>query len=160
MESMGVPSVMAQQRLTIVPCDLADANAFVRVHHRHHPPVCGHKFSLAVAGADGQIHGVAIIGRPVARGLDNGMTLEVTRVATDGCPNACSALYGGARRATFALGYRKLITYTLASEPGTSLMGAGWKVLGEVRGRSWDCPSRPRFDHNPLQDKLRWEVTA
>jgi len=79
-------------------------------------------------------------------------------VATDGTRNACSMLYGAAWRAAKALGYRKLITYTLASEPGTSLRAAGWSVVGEVRGRSWSCASRPRVDKHPLQDKLRWEA--
>lgn len=146
-------------RLSIMPCELADANALVRQWHRHHGAVVGHKFSLACVGEDGAIHGVAIVGRPVARMLDDGLVLEVTRVATDGTPNACSCLYGAARRAAFALGYRRLITYTLDREPGTSLIGAGWRCVGEVVGRSWDCPSRPRVDHYPLQGKLRWEVT-
>ena len=146
-------------RLWVVPCDLADANAFVRQHHRHPQPVPGHKFSLAIADEE-RIRGVAIIGRPVARHLDDGMTLEVTRVATDGAPNACSALYGAARRAAFALGFLRIGTYTLASEPGTSLRAAGWRLVGEVRGRSWDCASRPRVDRHPTQDKLRWEAVS
>lgn len=83
-----------RQRLQIVPMDLSDANEFIRRHHRHHPPVVGHKFSLGVVDEAGAIRGVATIGRPVARRLDDGWTLEVNRVATDGCPNACSALYG------------------------------------------------------------------
>lgn len=146
--------------LAIEPCDLAEANAFVSQHHRHHRPVPGHKFSLAVADTTGTVRGVAIVGRPVARYLDDGRTLEVVRVATDGCANACSALYGAARRAAFALGYRKLGTYILASEPGVSLRAAGWRLVGEVTGRSWDTPSRPRVDRQPLQDKLRYEAVA
>lgn len=151
---------MSQSRLRVVPCDLDEANAFVRQHHRHHQPVVGHKFSLAVADEANIVRWVAIVGRPVARMTDDGMTLEVTRVATDGCPNACSALYGAAWRATRALGYLKLVTYTLASEPGTSLRASGWKLVGETPGRSWSVPSRPRVDKHPLQKKLRWEVTA
>lgn len=127
-------------------------------HHRHHGRVVGHRFSLGVADKDGQIRGVAIIGRPVARGLDDGLTLEVTRVATDGCKDASSALYGAARRAAFALGYRKLVTYTLASESGVSLKAAGYRIVGEVRGRSWSCASRPRVDKHPTQNKLQWEA--
>lgn len=149
---------MSRDKLTVIPCDLADANAFVKQHHRHHPPVPGHKFSLAVCDEAGTIRGVAIVGRPVARRLDNGWTLEVNRVATDGCPNACSALYGAARRATFALGYRKLVTYTLPSEGGASLRGAGWKCLGEAGGGTWSRKSRPRVDTHPTQIKLRWEI--
>jgi hypothetical protein len=145
--------------LTVIPCDLSDANAFVKRWHRHHPPVVGHKFSIAVADSECNVVGVAIIGRPVARSLDNGWTLEVTRVATDGTHNACSALYGAARRAAFALGYRRLVTYTLATESGSSLVGSGWKTIGEAGGGSWNRRSRPRVDKHPTQVKIRWEVT-
>jgi hypothetical protein len=144
-------------RLKIITCKFDEANAFVKRHHRHHGKVVGHKFSLAVVDERDLVRGVAIVGRPVARGADDGMTLEVTRVATDGCPNACSALYGASWRAAKALGYRRLITYTLDTEPGTSLIAAGWKVVAEVKGRSWDCPSRPRVDKHPTRGKFRWE---
>lgn len=143
--------------LTVIPLPLDEANAFVMEHHRHHGPVVGAKFSLGVAKGE-RVCGVAIVGRPVARALDDGLTLEVTRVATDGTRNAASALYGAARRAAFALGYRKLVTYTLTTEPGTSLRAAGWRVVGAVNGRSWSCASRPRVDKHPTQDKLRWEA--
>lgn len=152
--------MIEQGRLMVVPVSLREAAAYVLAHHRHHLPPRGHKFSLAVADEMGEVRGVAIVGRPVARHLNDGWTLEVTRVATDGCPNACSALYAACRRAAFALGYRRVVTYTLESEPGTSLRAAGWKVVGEVTGRSWSCPSRPRVDTHPLQDKLRWEVAS
>lgn len=148
-----------QLRLRIVPCDLAEANEFVRQHHRHHKPVIGHKFSLAVADESNTIRGVAIVGRPVSRFLDDGLTLEVNRVATDGCENACSAL--SARLVapwTFALGYTKLVTYILDTEPGTSLRAAGWKLIGATGGGSWSVPSRPRVDKFPTQRKLRWEA--
>lgn len=149
-------------RLVIVPTTLDEANAFVREYHRHHQPVPGAKFCVAVAPSEGpflgQICGVAIVGRPIARALDDTWTLEVNRTCTDGTKNANSALYGACARATFALGYTKLITYTLASESGVSLLAAGWKVVAEVKGRSWSCVSRPRVDKHPLQDKLRWEV--
>ncbi len=151
-------------RFQITPLDLAEANEFVSRWHRHHGRVVGHKFSLAVSdctdihGVD--IHGVAIVGRPVSRRLDDGLTLEVTRVATDGTKDACSALYGACRRAAFALGYKRLVTYTLDSEPGTSLKGAGWKLIGSAGGGSWSVPSRPRVDKHPTQKKLRWEAIA
>ena len=145
--------------LVIVPLPLDEANAFVAQHHRHHRPVVGHKFSLGVTCGD-VVVGVAIVGRPVSRRLDDGLTLEVVRVATDGTRNACSALYGACRRATFALGYKRLVTYTLDTESGASLRGAGFKVLAETPGRSWSCPSRPRVDKHPLQRRLRWEAVA
>lgn len=146
-----------QGRLSIIPCELREANEFVRRHHRHHKPVPGHKFSIACVEGE-RVCGVAIVGRPVARMSDDGMTLEVNRVATDGTPNACSALYGAARRAAFALGYRRLVTYTLPSEGGASLRGAGWKLFGEAGGGKWTRPSRPRVDMHPTQAKLLWEA--
>lgn len=154
---------MKGPRLRIVPCDLDEANLFVERYHRHHGPVRGYKFAVAVCdtGApDERVVGVAIVGRPNARDLDKGWTLEVTRNCTDGTKNAASALYGACCRAAFALGYTKVITYTGKQEPGTSLLAAGFKVVGEVKGRSWSCQSRPRVDKAPLQDKLRWEVNA
>jgi hypothetical protein len=141
----------------VPPCTLADANAFVARHHRHHGRVVGAKFSLACARG-GRVCGVAIVGRPVARMLDDGFTVEVTRVATRGAKNACSILYGAARRAARALGYRRIVTYTLASEAGASLRAVGWKIVGLVRGRSWSCTSRPRRDKHPIVKKLRWEA--
>ena len=145
--------------LALVPISIADAQAFVAQIHRHHPKVLGGLF--AVACADGsKVSGVAIIGRPVARNNADGWTAEVTRLATDGTPNACSMLYAAAWRACRALGYRRLVTYTLKSEPGTSLVAAGWHTIGEVTARSWNCESRPRVDRAPLQEKLRWEIVA
>jgi hypothetical protein len=146
----------------VVPVGLAEANAFVLAHHRHLGPTRGHKFSLAVApvlpGGLGAVCGVAICGRPVARLLDDGWALEVLRVATDRTPNACSALYAACRRAALALGSRRLLTYTLASEPGTSLRAAGWRCLGLAGGGAWGRAGRPRLDRHPTQPKRRWEA--
>ena len=136
---------------------LAEANAFVSRYHRHHPPVVGHKFSLA-AVKDGAIVGVCIVGRPVSRVRDDGITLEVTRLCTDGTRNACSFLYGAAAKACFALGYQKLGTYILASEGGASLRAAGWRLIGTTPGRSWDTPSRPRVDNHELGQRQLWEA--
>jgi hypothetical protein len=146
-------------RLTVERLDLGEANAFVREHHRHHRPVVGHVFSIGAA-LDGRIVGVAIVGRPVARMRDDGVTAEVTRLCTDGTRNACSFLYGAAARAAFALGFKRIGTYILATEPGTSLTAANWRQVGEVPGRSWSCTSRPRVDKHPLQGKLLYEVSA
>ena len=126
-------------------------------NHRHHKPPQGGIFALAVAEAE-TVRGVAIVGRPVARRAQDGWTAEVTRVCTDGARNACSMLYAAAWRASKAMGYRKLITYTLAEEGGASLRGAGWKCLGEAGGGLWTRPSRPRVDTHPLQRKLKWEA--
>ncbi len=143
-------------KLATVPISLEEANTFVAQHHRHHKPMPGHKFSIGAAlGED--IVAVAIVGRPVARSLDDGLTLEVNRLASDGTRNACSFLLGACARAAFALGYKRIGTYTLQSEPGQSLRAAGWSNVREIRGRSWDCPSRPRVDTHPLQGKLFWQ---
>lgn len=146
-------------KMQLCPMKLSDANDFVEILHRHHKPVQGHKFSLG-AMKDDKLVGVAIVGRPVARGRDDGITLEVTRLCTDGTRNACSFLYGAAARAAFALGYKRIGTYILASEPGASLSAANWRMISEVKGRSWSCPSRPRIDKHPTVDKTLWEVSA
>ena len=138
--------------------EFAEAAAFVSEHHRHHTPPVGHVFSLGAFDGD-RLCGVAIIGRPVARGRDDGATLEVTRLCTDGTRNAASFLLGRAARAAHALGYRRIGTYTLASEGGASLRAAGWRIVSEVRGRSWNAPSRPRTDSHPTTDKLLWEAS-
>lgn len=145
--------------MRVVPLDLAEANAFVAEHHRHHKPVVGHKFSLGAALAE-KIVGVVIVGRPVARMRDDGATLEVTRLCTDGTKNACSFLYGAAARASFALGYTRIGTYILDTEPGSSLRGAGWKLIGQRGGGEWGRKDRPRVDKHPTQGKLLYEVTV
>ena len=146
-------------KLEIVPVDFAEANTFVAEYHRHHKSMPGCKFSIGVSDGD-KIVGVAMIGRPVARLLDDGWTLEVNRVATDGTKNACSMLYSAAWRAARAMGYRKLITYILSTEPGVSLTAAGWKCLGSCGGGTWNRRLRPRVDTHPLQEKIKWEMTA
>lgn len=153
-------------RLLLAPLTREEANAFIAAHHRHRSPVVGHLFALGAGFWDGSgprsesacIVGVAIVGRPSARELQDGWTAEVTRVATDGTRNACSFLYGRAWRACRALGYRKLVTYTLAEEGGASLRAAGWVIVGETRAESWHREPRPRVDRYPLQRKLRWEA--
>lgn len=196
----------------MTPIDFAEANAFVTTFHRHHKPMVGCKFCVAVSskiirvhycGDGGQtcspafkdfddrslaarfakywraekghtckhrgvriertfskVRGVAIVGRPVARNSDNGWTLEVNRVCTDGARNACSMLYGAAWRAAKALGYRRLVTYTLPAEGGASLRAAGWKLIGERGGGNWNVPSRPRIDTAEVLrgQKLLWEA--
>lgn len=135
-------------KLHLVPVSFKDACGFVAMWHRHHKPPTGHKFSVGVTDEGAVLRGVAMVGRPVAESFDDGMTLEVNRTATDGTCNANSMLYGAAARATFALGYRRLITYSQARESGASLRAAGWHVVAERPARpGWTSPSRPREDH-------------
>jgi hypothetical protein len=137
---------------------MSEANAFVRDIHRHHPPVVGHLFSIgAFSGA--ALVGVVIVGRPVSRLRDDGVTAEVTRLCTDGTRNACSFLYGRAARAAFALGFVRIGTYTLPDEGGASLRASGWKLLGVRGGGEWSVPSRLRAPAKfPTQQKHLWEM--
>lgn len=143
--------------LRVVPCTLREARAFVGQHHRHHRAPQGGLFAVAVAEGE-QVRGVAIVGRPVARMLDDGWTAEVTRLCTLGDRNACSMLYGAAWRAARALGWLRVLTYTLPEEGGGSLRASGWRVVGEAGGGTWSRAARPRVDTHPTQAKLRWEI--
>ena len=151
--------------LSIRPIILRDANAYVAQHHRHNLPTNGHKWSLACYDGD-RLCGVAIAGQPIARKLDDGLTIEIRRVCTDGTYNACSILYGACARVAKAMGYKRIITYTLQSEPGTSLKASGFINEGEAGGVSWNMPSRPREEVQitlfgeerkyPDEKKIRW----
>jgi hypothetical protein len=121
--------------LTIVPLTFRAASAFVAEHHRHNKPPRGTKFCIGVADGDGVLRGVAMVGRPVARHFDDGLTVEVNRTCTDGYPNANSALYGAAWRIAAAMGYRRMVTYTQADESGSSLTAAGWVKLRDIPAR-------------------------
>jgi len=145
-------------KLELQPIDWKEATIFIAKNHRHHIPPQGWKFGIAVNDGE-KIVGVITVGRPVARHFDDGLTLEVTRCCTDGTPNAPSKLYGAASRATFALGYKRLITYTLQTEPGTSLKCANWKLLGVAGGGTWNNAKRFRIDKHPIEQKLLWEIT-
>lgn len=145
-------------KLRIVPCSVQKAKEYVITLHRHHGPSVSALFAVAVADESNRVRGVALVGRPVARLLDDGWTVEVSRVATDGCENACSALYGAARRAASALGYHRIVTYTRLDEPGTSLRAAGWDNEGAIRARSWDMPGRRRTDKTEVVQRQRWSA--
>lgn len=153
-----------QPRLTIVPLDQGEAKASIDRVHRHHPAPTGDKFRAAVADETGTIRGVYMAGRPVGPWKDDAYMVEVLRVATDGCPNANSALYGAARRAAFALGYLRVVTYTLRSESGASLLASGYRIVAERKPRSWQksSRSRPRVDTNNVthEPKLLWEAVS
>jgi hypothetical protein len=143
--------------LQIQPITFDEACTFVMDHHRHHKPPRGWLFGCAVNNGK-KVVGVVMVGRPIARLFDDGRTVEVTRCCTDGTQHAASKLYAAAWRAARSLGYARLITYTLADEPGTSLKAAGLHVLHQTRGGSWSRPSRPRVDKHPTVQKQLWEV--
>lgn len=135
----------------------------VGAYHRHNLAPQGWLFGVGVEGADGTLHGVAMAGRPVARALQDGRTIEVIRVCTDGTPNANSMLYGAMWRAARALGYSRAYTYTLAEESGASLRAAGWEIDAELPARGgWDN-GRHRVEvdlfgqqRTPPGPKIRW----
>lgn len=147
-------------RYRIVRLSQAETKDFIARHHRHHRPPAGDLFRLGAADVSGKIVGVVVVGRPVSRLRDDGETAEVTRLCTDGSKDACSFLYGAAARAAFALGFRRIGTYILASEPGTSLRAAGWRSLGERRGGTWARGNRPRIDTHPTGPKALWELST
>ena len=142
--------------IQLCPITQKEAKRFVEEHHRHLRAPVGSIFQIAIM-TDGEVVGVIMVGRPVARHADDGWTLEVNRCCVlNGVRNGCSKLYGAAWRAARAMGYKRLITYTLTDEPGTSLVASGFKEIGRTKGGSWSCNSRPRVDLHPLQQKLKW----
>lgn len=142
--------------LEVCPMTLKEANAFVEQYHRHHGPVVGHKFSIGCSDGEKIVGGV-IVGRPVSRHLDDGWTLEVNRLCSDGTRNVCSMLYAAAWRAARAMGYKRLVTYILDTESGVSLRAAGWKCIGQAGGLRWTGKRRPEVDLCPAQMKMRFE---
>lgn len=133
-------------RLTIRPISFREASTFVAQYHRHHKPPTGCKFCLGVVDAEGKLRGIAVVGRPVARHFDDGLTAEVNRTCTDGCENANSALYGAAWRVAREMGYQRIITYTQEGESGTSMHAAGWKRVKELQARgSWASSSKGKL---------------
>lgn len=149
----------------IRPCTLRAANAFVKQYHRHNKPSRGHKFSIGLI-SDEKVDwvGVAIAGRPVSRHLDDGLTLEVNRTCIDGTRNANSMRYGAVRRAAFAMGYRRLITYTRADESSDSLRGAGFVRSKELAARKgWaDSSVSSKVKRDPRGDggvaRILWVI--
>jgi hypothetical protein len=142
-----------------VPLHLRAANTFVAKHHRHNLPTVGCKFAVDAA-QDGKLVGVAIAGRPAARRLDDGKTLEVLRVCTDGTRNANSFLYGRVKRIAPLMGYEKVITYTPEEEPGASLRAVGAQVVGQVQPKELSVPSRPRESQAVYgKAKAKWELS-
>lgn len=142
--------------LKILPLTLKQLNEFVALHHRHHKPVQGHRFSIGVA-SDGEIVGACSVGRPVARSCDPYLVAEVTRLVTNGTYNACSILYSAAARAARAMGFEKIQTYILESEPGTSLKASGWHMEATSPGGQWKhTDGKARRTDQPTEPKQRW----
>lgn len=142
--------------LKAIPISRTEANDFVNSLHRHHAASVGDKYRIAAVDREGKVVGIAQVGRPVARMLDDGNTVEVIRCCTDGTKNACSFLYSRASKIAKILGYKRIITYTLENEPGSSLRASGFKFDGMTDGGSWDCKSRPRQQKAPICRKKRW----
>jgi hypothetical protein len=151
--------------LKLSPCTISEARRFVGEKHRHNLPPQGGLFACKIVDKENVTRGVAIVGRPVARKLDDGYTAEITRCCTDGVSNGCSMLYGATVRACRALGFKKVITYTLQKETGASLKASNWKKSAELPAtKTWHSPSRPRYqqdifgnERRPADAKIRWE---
>lgn len=144
--------------MRLTPVNRDQANAYIRLHHRHSKAVQGYRFAVGLAEGD-ELRGVAVAGRPVARALDDGRTIEILRVCTDGIRNGCTRLYGACCRAAAAMGYQIAITYTLEAEGGASLRASGFAPVATVKDRQWDTPSRPREQRELLGDRIRWQRT-
>ena len=152
--------------LRVVPITLAEAKKFIGLHHRHNLPPVTWRFGVGIE-SDGVLVGAGMAGNPMARKLMTAdpTLIEIVRVTTTGAKNACGMIYGALCRAAKALGYRRAVTYTLASEPGTSLLAAGFTLVAELApSRGWNQPSRPRYERDLFGDartpegpKLRWE---
>ena len=154
-------------RLIIRPITLKAANEYVNLNHRHHDGTVGCKFAVSVYDEKGELHGVAICGRPVSKYYDDNLTLEINRVCTDGTQNACSKLYGACCRIAKEMGYEKVITYTLQSENGASLKASNFICEGTAGGTHWTGQRNPDnkvcqlslFDSqkkHPAEMKQRW----
>ena len=149
----------------IVPLNLTTANKYVLENHRHHTKVRGCKFCIGIKDELEKLRGVAIASRPVSRHQDDGLTLEVTRLCTDGVKNGCAKLYSAVARIAKEMGYEQVITYTLETEGGSSLRASGWNYDGSSVGGVWSPSHRPRNKqfplfsftaHYPVQKKKRW----
>ena len=139
------------------PISLKQANEFVSNHHRHNKSVVGHKFSIGLFDDENKLVGVAICGRPVARMADDGLTLEVLRVCTDGTRNANSMLYSRVKKIAQVMGYQKVLTYTLTEESGSSLRAVGAQKSGIVKPQEWSREKRKRETQNIYKkEKIRW----
>lgn len=148
------------RNIQIIPCTYKAACEFVNKNHRHHIASQGCKFCLGLM-KDNKLCGVAICGRPVSRYLDDGFTLEINRLCTDGTRNACSMLYGACCRVAKAMGYKKVITYILESENGASLKASNFVCEGQAGGTHWTGIRTQRqmsFIENktPEEMKVRW----
>lgn len=142
-------------KLKAVPLELKQANEYVSSLHRHHDAVYRDKWRVG-AWCNGKLVGVVQVGRPVSRMLDDGKTLEVVRLCTDGTKDVCSFLYSRAARIAKEMGYAKIITYILESEEGASLKAAGWHQEAVTSGGHWSRPSRPRTTTAPTVPKKRF----
>ena len=151
--------------LEVTPVALDEVQRFIGTHHRHNQAPKRYRFAVGLKNKEGKLVGVAAAAQPVARLLDDGMTIEVVRTCTDGTPNANSMLYGAIVRAAKALGFKKAITYTLEDESGASLKAAGWVIdKANLAPQTWNRPNRYRSDVDlfgsrlpPLKERTRWK---
>jgi hypothetical protein len=144
--------------MIVVPLSLRAANDFVEKHHRHSSRTSndGGKFAIGLE-LDGELVGVAIVGRPVARLLQQPGTAELLQCCVkEGAPvGAGKKLNARCKRIWQLMGGTRLVTYTLASESGGSLSGSGFTREADVPGRQWNGSKR---GGRPIasKPKTRW----
>ena len=147
---------MTHTKFEVVPLTLKTANLYIEAHHRHHKPVRGHRFSIGCM-QNGDLIGVAICGRPVARKTNYNEVLEVTRLCTDGTKNTCSFLYSACARIAKEMGFKKIQTFILDTEHGSSLKASGWIIDGYTQGLQWKhSDGKERRTDQPTCDKKRY----
>jgi len=145
-------------KLRLFPATLKQANEMIEQLHRHHKRVVGHRFSIGCEDELNIIHGIAVVGRPVAREVNQYRVAEVTRLVSDGTRHVCSKLYSACARAALAMGFDWIQTSILEDEVGISLIAAGWHFDHMIKGRDWNCPSRSgRRTDQPMCDKQLWK---
>lgn len=141
--------------MKLAPCTVKAALKQVREWHRHLPELQGGLFAAQCIDDDGNCLGVAVAGNPAQEWQGTGR-IVISRVATSGAENACSMLYGALCRAAKALGYSEVWTYTLPTEPGTSLRAAGFIDMGMSDGGEHSRKSRLRKPAKHPEPKRRW----
>ena len=153
--------------INIKPVSIKNANEFIKTYHRHHRPTSRNsgRWALAAYDNENELIGVAIASNPVSATYMDGITLEVTRlcVKENAQKGTASFLLSKCCRIRKEMGGSRIITYTLESESGSSLKGAGWNLVGHVKPHNrwiekskYDGKARDKLEIYQLS-KYRWE---
>lgn len=146
------------RRFTTRWLPLREACGFIARHHRHHVPPQGGIVALGL-WEDEKLVGIGILGRPLARAAQMNGDAELIRLCVlPDVAHAASALQARMKRVAQSLGFRRMLTYTLADEAGTSMRAAGMqRDIDLTRGGEWTTPTRKRLAAiHPTARKIRW----